>query len=207
METIFEFFKQQRRWDNLSSACKDCTKKIVLNWRKNNKVRYRKQTQKGWEKWKQNNPDKAKATYKKWYYSHLDKVREFYRQKSRRNRNTLKGRLHSNITRHINHCLKKGTKNKRSWEKLLGYTLVDLIKRLKLTMPKGFKWEDYISGKLQIDHIIPIYAFNFSRLEHIDFKRCWALSNLRLLPKVENLKKGNRLNKPFQPSLKLENTK
>jgi len=97
----------------------------------------------------------------------------------------------------------KGNKAGRHWESLVGYTLNDLIKRLKKTMPKNYTWQDYLEGKLHIDHIIPISAFNFDYPEHIDFKRCWALENLQLLPAKENLIKRNKLARPFQPALKI----
>jgi 5-methylcytosine-specific restriction endonuclease McrA len=97
----------------------------------------------------------------------------------------------------------KGNKNGRHWEGLVGYSLNDLMKHLIKTIPEGYIWQDYFEGKLHIDHIIPISAFNFTKPEHIDFKRCWALNNLRLFPAKENHIKYNKLNKPFQPSLKI----
>lgn len=95
----------------------------------------------------------------------------------------------------------KGNKAGRHWEDLVGYKLNDLIKRLKNTMPKDYCWQDFMEGRLHIDHIIPKSAFNYTNTEHIDFKRCWSLDNLRLLPAKENLIKHNKLYKPFQPAL------
>jgi len=95
----------------------------------------------------------------------------------------------------------RDNKNGRKWEDLIGYTLDDLIKRLEKTIPKGYIWQDYLTEKLHIDHIIPISVFNFDKPEHIDFKRCWALNNLRLLPAKENMMKHDKLYKPFQPAL------
>jgi len=97
----------------------------------------------------------------------------------------------------------KGNKNGRHWESLTGYNLADLKRRLNKTMPVGYTWQDLFNGKLHIDHIIPIDAFNFTRPEHTDFKRCWALSNLRLLPAQENMIKHNKLDRPFQPALRI----
>ncbi|MBA7552117.1 hypothetical protein ES705_44671 [subsurface metagenome] len=94
-------------------------------------------------------------------------------------------------------------KDRNHWETLVGYTIGDLIKRLKKTLPEGYTWQDYLSGKLHIDHIIPISVFNFTKPEHIDFERCWALSNLQLLPAKENLLKHNKLIIPFQPALQI----
>ena len=102
----------------------------------------------------------------------------------------------------INRAL-KGNKNGRHWEILVGYTLNNLMKRLKKTVPKGCTWQDFLEGKLVIDHKIPKSIFNFSKSEHIDFKRCWALKNLQLLPAEENWKKSNKLEKAFQLGLKI----
>ena len=71
------------------------------------------------------------------------------------------------------------------------------------TLPVGHTWTDFLEGDFHIDHIIPCAAFNFQSPEDPDFKRCWALSNLQLLPAEENLKKGAKLLQPFQPSLAL----
>jgi len=94
----------------------------------------------------------------------------------------------------------KDNKNGRCWETLVSYTVKDLIKRLKKTMPKGYTWQDYLEGRLHIDHIIPVSVFNYTKPEHTDFKRCWALNNLQLLPAEENHKKFNKLEKIFQSS-------
>lgn len=94
-------------------------------------------------------------------------------------------------------------KNGRHWGSLIGYTIHKLTKHLQRTMPKGYSWQDYLRGRLHIDHIIPISAFNFTKSEHPDFRRCWALGNLRLLPAKENMIKHNKLDKPFQLALEL----
>lgn len=95
----------------------------------------------------------------------------------------------------------KGNKAGRHWETLVDYTLKDLINHLKKTMPEGYDWQDYLGGKLHIDHIIPKSVFNYTKPEHVDFKRCWALDNLQLLPAEENRNKYNKLSRPFQPAL------
>jgi len=114
----------------------------------------------------------------------------------------LKFNLSIRMSSMIYHSLMEN-KAGNHWESLVGYTLIDLIKRLNKTMPQGFTWKDFLSGELHIDHKIPISAFNFDRPEHIDFKRCWALENLRLLPAKENLIKHNKLDRPFQPALRI----
>jgi len=97
----------------------------------------------------------------------------------------------------------KSNKSGRHWEKLVGYSLNDLISRLKKTVPKGYRFTDILTGNLEVDHIIPKSVFNYENSNHIDFKRCWALDNLQLLPKKENRLKWNNIGKSFQPSLLL----
>jgi len=112
-----------------------------------------------------------------------------------------KFRLNRIISCAINTSL-NGSKKGRRWESLVGYTINDLVKRLKSTLPPEYAWENYVSGSdLHIDHIVPISAHNFKTTDDNDFKRCWALDNLRLLTAQENLSKGAKLDRPFQPSL------
>ena len=121
-------------------------------------------------------------------------------------RDRLREDLKYNLNHKISYMIWKSLKcNKagRKWESLVGYNLKDLMRRLKRTMPKGYIWQDFLRGKLHIDHKIPKKAFNFTKPEHADFKKCWALKNLRLLPARENIKKGSKLYKPFQPALEI----
>jgi len=100
----------------------------------------------------------------------------------------------------------KGQKKGRSWEKLAGYSCDELMVRLKKTMPKGYTWDDFMNGGLEIDHIIPQAAFNISSDKDLDFKRCWDIKNLQLLPKRKNRQKGSKIQTPFQMGLNLRMT-
>lgn len=140
------------------------------------------------KQWKKDNPEKVRKSKRKW-------------RKNKR-KTDLRFNLTYRILKAISKSL-KGNKNGRHWETIVGYTLGDLIKRLKKTMPKGYNWQDFLNGRLHIDHIIPKSVFNFTKPEHPDFKRCWDLSNLQLLPAKENIIKSNKLTKPFQPALKI----
>lgn len=114
-------------------------------------------------------------------------------------------RLNVIMSSGIRSSIKRGKGKRRvKWLSLIPYTHKNLIRHLKKTIPPGYSWkDDFINRKniLQIDHIVPVSAFNFSEPEHEDFQKCWALNNLRLLPRIENARKNARLDKPFQPSL------
>jgi hypothetical protein len=64
-------------------------------------------------------------------------------------------------------------------------------------------WENYGKYTWHIDHITPVAAFNYDNPECLDFKKCWALSNLQPLEAKKNHSKKDKIVSPFQPSLLL----
>ena len=212
-------YKKYHYSNNLRSkihykANKEKILKYSKKYRKENKEKIKKKD----KHYRNNNKEKVIIFRKIYYKTNRDKVlaqQKIYFQVNKEKRNVyykkrrktdIKFKLNSNISFHINHSLKKGNgKEGRSWKDMVPYTLHDLIKRLKKTLPVGYTWDDYISGKadLHIDHIIPIAVHNFKSYTDTDFQRCWALKNLQLLPAKDNMSKGAKLIKPFQPSLLL----
>ena len=107
--------------------------------------------------------------------------------------------MQNRIRSGIHQSLSKGIKNNRKWELLVGYTVEQLKHHLESQFKDGMTWLNM--GKWHIDHIIPISAFNYEKPEDIDFKKCWELSNLQPMWAIDNFKKHDKLEKPFQPSL------
>lgn len=168
-------------------------------WWENNRKKQRKYQR----EWKEKNIKKAREIWDKYYMENIVNIRM-------RDKKFKKGKYHNDLSYRINNLMSrairyslKGNKNGEHWEKLVKYTTEDLIKHLKKTIPKGYNWQDFLEGKLHIDHKIPKSIFNFDKSNQIDFQRCWALENLRLLPARENLIKSNKLTRPFQPALKI----
>lgn len=120
-----------------------------------------------------------------------------------KNKNILKYKLNIRMASGIYNSLKKGIKNGRHWETLVPYNYKQLKKQLISTMPEGYIWQDFMNGKLDIDHIRPINSFNFNKPEDFEFQQCWALDNLQLLTVKENRSKQDKLIKPFQTNLKI----
>ena len=176
---------------------KEKQKAYMKQWQKDNPEKVAINNKKAIKKYRITHSDKIAIYYKKYNQEHKTELNKKRREK---NRTDLKYNLSKKISRVINMSL-KGNKNGRCWEDLVGYTVIDLFNHLKKTMPEGYSWQDYLDGKLELDHKIPKSVFNFTKPEHIDFKRCWSLSNLRLLPAKTNRVKYNKLYKPFQPAL------
>lgn len=177
-------------------ACKECERLQEREHYKKNAAKFREKK----KKYADEHRDQVRNTVNR--YRERNKSLYAALQKQRRRRIDVK--ICCAVSAGMRSGL-KGRKNSRHWETLVGYTRNDLIKRLKATLPNGVTWNDYVTGKvdLHIDHIIPVVAFNFETAEDIDFKRCWALSNLRLLPAKDNIMKRSDIRKPFQPSLRI----
>jgi len=166
------------------------------------------------KQWYKDNRERENEKHKQYNNANREKLREYRknnvekirklinRREKERKRTDLKFNLNRRIKDMMSHSL-KGNKNGRHWESLVKYTLEDLIKQLKSTMPEGYAWQDYLEGKLQIDHIIPIRAFEFETPEDEEFKQCWSLYNLRLLTAKENISKRDKIINPILLNLLL----
>lgn len=185
-----EMERKHRQWrkDNIDKA-----RKYRSQWQKDNPEKARKAK----EQYYENNHEEVIERTKQWIKDNRKRVRLNFRQWQIKKRKTdFKFSLNEKIRRAIAISLKENKQGRR-WEDLLGYTLEDLIKRLEITMPVGHNWQNFIDGKLHIDHIIPIRAFEFKSPEDKEFKDCWSLHNLRLLPEKENRLKHDTIDNPI----------
>jgi len=116
---------------------------------------------------------------------------------------TPKGRLCNRISRGILRSIKSGVKAGAHWETLVNFDKDILMWHLGNLFTEGMTLEGFQKGLVHIDHKTPVSAFNFETPNDVDFKRCWSLENLQPMWAKDNLKKSNKLDKPFQPSLLL----
>ncbi|MDE3796955.1 hypothetical protein I7G59_06355 [Sinorhizobium meliloti] len=162
--------------------------------------------------WRKNNPEKAKASVKGWKDANPDRIAEIMREWRAANpdklkgydekrRSTAKGRIDASIRAGIIKSIRRGSKGGKRRFEILGYTVLDLMEHLEKRFLPGMTWDNY--GEWHIDHIVPLAAHNYETPDDIDFKRAWALSNLQPLWAIDNMKKGDSLTAPFQPSLAL----
>lgn len=79
----------------------------------------------------------------------------------------------------------------RSTIDLLGYTPDQLRAHLERQFKRGMGWHNM--SEWEVDHIIPVAAFNIETVDCPDFKRCWALTNLQPLWKHENRAKNAKV--------------
>lgn len=209
---ISEFYKGYNQ-------CKECRKKQSKQYYADNiqyiKERSRKYREANKEKIKeinrlysQNNKEKIKEKDKRWYianseyakkysleyhHNHPEVKRNWYKRK----RNTVSGKLQHNISNLLHKHLKnnKSKNTKTILNNILGYSITDLKLHLELLFEDWMTWDNHGKTALHpkmtwhIDHIKPINTFNITSIYDEDFKKCWALENLRPLDSYTNVRR------------------
>lgn len=144
--------------------------------------------------------------YRKDYYNEnrereIEKVINY--QKRQRKTNP-KYRTTNNIRALFSNVLKKKQRSSYVIENYLGYDITTLKEHLLSTIPEGYSWEDFLEGKLVLEHIIPISAYEYKSYCDNEFKKCWNFRNMRLLPVEENILKGDMLNRRLVKQYEIE---
>lgn len=192
-----EFHKQKGCFLNVKNSCRICSNLASRTWRKNNPEKG-KIYQKAWGKV---NIERKRFLRKRWAKANPEKVkvskRDYYMKKYRKD---IRFKLNSVMSVGMNNSL-KGNKKCQTWSFFVPYTKKELVKHIEKLFTEGMTWDKFLKGEIHIDHRIPKTVFNFTEPKHIDFKRCWALSNLQPMWAKDNLIKGSKLLKHFQPRL------
>lgn len=178
-----QFWKATGVSDGFYPRCIDC---IHISWEEQKERRY-----KNGRDWRGKNKDRAKQLWNKW-------------DNNRRKTDPV-----YNLQRNVMHAIvasvrKYGFKNLQT-QKLnktifdhLPYTAEELKFHIESLWESWMNWSNY--GKFdankstwQIDHIIPQSALPFADMKEENFQKLWALSNLRPLETVANIRKSNKM--------------
>lgn len=185
---VLEFHRNVKSKNGYLCICKECRKKPCSEYYQNNK--------------QQSNESKKTCRQKNInHYRAIQRKRRAERKEELNAANRLKRilnpqfRVRENMSRRMNYSLhaRNLTKNKISWIELVGYDLQELKAHLEKQFTKEMSWENY-GSYWHIDHIKPDSRFIYESVEDIEFKKCWALSNLQPLKAEDNLKKSNKWN-------------
>ena len=98
------------------------------------------------------------------------------------------------VTAHMRTLMHRAFGSKKagkSWRSFVDYSLEELMSHLEKQFLDGMTWEN--RGEWHIDHIIPRSSFEYDDPCDPDFKACWALSNLRPLWAIDNIRKNARI--------------
>jgi hypothetical protein len=170
--------------------------------------------------WRNKNRDKLRKQSREYYQRHIEKERlratiknhkrrkenperekEYCKKSDTKRMSNTMIKLHRYIGNHVRYSLINGKKKNKKLEDILDFSVESLKKHLEKQFQDGMTWENYGKYGWHIDHIIPVSVFNYETQDDIDFKRCWALNNLQPMWAIDNIRKHNKLSKPFQPSL------
>lgn len=83
-----------------------------------------------------------------------------------------------------------GVNRTKRLKDILGYTVAELEAHLLRTIPQGYDWDDFLAGKLEIDHVREIWRYNYENEDDPEFRQAWALENLHLLTIEDHRKKS-----------------
>lgn len=152
-----------------------------------------------------NNKESIKENKRKYRDAHREEIREYfekYREAYKPIRNArekeriatdpmyaLKKRLRNNLLAYVKQA---GHKKQCSTTEILGCSFDEFKAYFESKFTEGMSWELFCSGgKIHIDHIIPVDAFDLSNPEEI--KKCFHYTNLQPLWKRDNLIKSNKI--------------
>ena len=194
------FSKDKSRSDGYCRICKKCAKEYKARYYLNNIEELRDQHR---EYGKTHRAEQLKRNYK-YKKIHLDKYRlsDNKRKKQDRIKNPDKykrwhlnylnkhpdAKMASRLRQRLCVAIKNGHKAGSAVNDL-GCSIKQFKQYLSKQFQDGMTWKNY--GEWQIDHILPLSHFNLGT--RAQFLKACHYTNLQPLWKIDNLRKGNRI--------------
>ena len=118
----------------------------------------------------------------------------------KRRKEDVSWKMRKNISIAICNSLKKSgsSKKQHSCFDTLGYSIEELKAHLETYFEPWMNWDNWgqVSTEKRtwnIDHIYPQSKLPYDNLQHPNFKKCWALENLRPLCAIDNIRKKDKI--------------
>lgn len=198
-----EFDKRKSSKDGLQPKCKVCKKECDKIWRRANREHVREYN-KNWNKANAGRSNEHKKEYhKKWYEANKDYKKEYY-QVNKERKNEYYRHKYATDPEYRAKCILRtelrklfklsGLKREKRSMELLGVSWAEAYNRLLKTLPEGYTEQNWLDGKLHVDHKIPVswYERLYGTITEDLIKRINHISNLQLLPVNDNLSKSNK---------------
>jgi hypothetical protein len=141
--------------------------------------------------WNVRNPERRRAIEQAWREKYPGKARENSRVKQASRRSTPWGRINNNVVAVLHRGVRVGSVRGGKYADAVGYRWADLRAHIEAQFTPEMSWENW-GDVWELDHIIPLSTFKYESLDDPLFRECWALSNLRPLPRLENVAKGSK---------------
>lgn len=170
-------------------------KEVISERRKKYRERTKEQQKAKRREYYLKNKERIKAKANKYYAENKEKCieRNNKYERERRQRDPM-FRLKLNVRGAVYKALKRQSGGKYGSKTLdaLGYEISELREHLEKQFNEDMTWENY-GSYWHLDHIYPQSKLPYDTLDHPNFKKVWALSNLQPLEGIENIKKGNKV--------------
>lgn len=176
-----EFNKNRHRPDGLQDRCRACRKSMY--WANPDVARANTSD------WRRKNPERARLSTQRWCQENPDRLRDRTRIRAAGYRKNPIYRLAQAMRTAVGNSMRGIRVAGRLAH--LDYSIEELRSHIEKQFVIGMSWSNY--GQWHVDHIIPLSSFRISGPSDADFKRAWALSNLRPLWARDNLSKGSRI--------------
>jgi len=172
----------KKRWRDKNRAKQHA---LTIAWQRRNRARINKQYRDRYAA----NPELYRAELKAKRGRMGAKYRAQIKRARMKMRSTPEGMLYHRMSQSVRSAL-LDSKRKCKWENLLGYSVEELKAHLESQFTEGMTWDKFFGGGIHIDHVIPRMNFNYISSNDLQFKQCWALSNLRPIWPKENSVSG-----------------
>lgn len=169
---------------NSGSICKKCKKSQASEWRSRNKTRVKAtDNARYWA-----NLEERRGAAVAYYHANKAKIVPAAKERRRERRQDNPSlKLTHGIQKRMSKVIKGGCP--RDWKDLIGYDPKLLVPHLEALFEPWMSWSNY-GTEWHVDHRRPVSSFRLPE----EIRECWALSNLRPLAAIENIKKGARWN-------------
>lgn len=139
------------------------------------------------------NRDRHLDNAKRWQEKNPERVKELNKIHREKRKKDPSDRMIKNLGKVISTYMCQIPEDNLMPRDYFGCSYAELKKYIESQWQEGMNWDNYGhgKGKWQIDHIIPILAFDLTKPGHISW--CCNFHNLRPLWHVENQQKGDKL--------------
>ena len=197
---VSEYGKRKKNKDGLTCQCKSCISDKNKTYYQNNKERYKRWNRKN----KLNNKERYKLVNEEWIRANKEHLRNYQREyQNTRYREDVSFKLRLLLNNRIRLSLKQSREHKKNKVKtnkeyynkyfsVLDYSPEDLVEHIERQWIEGWDWNNY--GEVWVvDHIYPHSKLPYDSIEHPNYKKAWALRNLRPLSKEDNSSKSDKV--------------
>lgn len=159
------------------------------------------------KEWAAKNPEKRDAIVRRSYLKHEAARKARWHKWAAKNRDSLRIKRRESIKRRYQeqpwlrlgsrvrsairgYSLRNGVIREAGAFRFLDYSVDELSRHIERQFLRGMSWENM--SEWHIDHIIPLSHFKIERVGDEEFRKAWALPNLRPLWALDNISKNNR---------------